>query len=185
MLVMTLGRRNQNMKSLLLLLVLASAAYADTFVAYIVRGSPDLFTNASDGDIISRITRPDAVLEVYIETEGNSATGTIRTHKIEYAEAWDEADKPTSTASREVGTRFRAIEEGDKVSFEFYHTTLERWVALKPSTLRLQPVFQSREANSDIVLTKGQRVIFGGLTTEELYEGTPRKVIRYIIIERK
>ncbi len=173
------------MKSLLLFLAIISTAHADTFVAYIVRGSPDLFANASDGDVISRITKPEAVLEVYVETEGNSPTGTVRTHKIEYAEAWDETDRPTSKATREVGTKFVAKEEGDKVSFEFSHTTLERWVALKPSTLRLQPVFQSREVNSEIVLTKGNRIVMGGLTSEELYEGTPRKVIRYVIIERK
>jgi hypothetical protein len=173
------------MKPILLFLALLSSAFADTYVAYCVRGSPDLFPDAGDANFTTLITSPEAVIEVFAETEGNSPTGHVRTYKIEYAESWDDTDTPASKATREIGTKFKVKENGDKISFEFSLTKLDRWISVAPPKLRLQPIFETQEVNSDLTIKKGNRVIVGGLTGEEIHEGKPRKFVRYIIIERK
>ena len=172
------------MKYLLLFIAAFSCAFADSYTVYVVRSTPGLFEGASASEVISRLKGSDVVVEVCAETEGNSS-GYIRTHQVEFTAAWDDAGKPTSKGSQEVGTKFLVTEEGDKVSFQFSHTTLDRWVSQSTSKTQFQPLFQTRSTNSRIVLKKGASVVASGNVADEINTGGSGKLARYVVIERK
>src|SRR5215216_2769861 len=126
------------MKYLLLFLAALSGEFADTYTIYVVRSTPGLFEGASASAILSRLSSPDVVVEVCAETEGNSS-GYVGTHQIEFTELWDDAGKPASKGSKEVGTKFLVREDGDRISFQFSHTSVDRWVSRSTSKIQLQP----------------------------------------------
>jgi hypothetical protein len=176
------------MKTLLSLLfaLTVSSALADTYTLYLVRGSAKLFDGAKDQELLTRIYSNDAVIEVMVETDGTSQKGTNQTHAIDYIQEWDAAGNPKSRASRDVGSKFRVQEKKDDlITYEFSHTRLERWIPISPPKPLLQPVFTSQDTNSQLALKKGSLVVVGGLSAEEIHDGVPRKIMRYIVIERK
>jgi len=151
-----------------------------------VRGSAKLFDGATDQELLTRIYSNDAVIEVMVETDSSSQPGTNQTHAIDYVQEWDESGTPKSKATRDVGTKFRVQEKkGDLITYEFSHTRLERWISISPPKPLLQPVFTSQDTNSQLSLKKGGLLVVGGLSAEEIHDGVSRKVMRYIIIERK
>lgn len=175
------------MKTLLsLLLVLTvSSASADTYTLYMVRGDARLFDDATDQDWLTRIYSNEAIIEILIETDGSSPSGTNQTHAIDYIQEWDDAGTPKSRTSRAVGSKFRVQEQSNIIAYEFSDTRLERWVPVSPPKPLLQPIFKSRAINSQLALKKGSFVVVGGLSAEEIHNGVSKKVIRYFIIGRK
>lgn len=176
------------MKTLLPLLfaLTLSSVLADTYTLYLVRGNANLLDGATDKEWLTRIYSNDAVIEVMVETDSASQKGTDQTHAIDYVQAWDASGNPISKASRDVGTKFRVQEEKDDlITYEFSHTSLERWISISPPKPLPQPVFTSESTNSQLTLKKGSLVVIGGLPAEEIRDGVSRKVMRYIFIERK
>lgn len=176
------------MKNLLLLVfaLAAGSAQADIYTLYLVRGSAKLFDGATDQELLTRIYSNDAVIEIMVETDSTSPKGTDQTHVIEYVQEWDASGNPKSKASRGVGTKFRVQEQkGDLITYEFSHTSLERWISISPPKPLLQPVFTSQDTASQLALKKGSLMVIGGVSSEELRDGVSRKVMRYIIIQRK
>ena len=175
------------MKTLLSLLfaLTASSALADTYTLYMVRGSATLFDGATDQELLTRIYSNDAVIEVMIETDSSSPTGTNQTHAIDYVQEWDESGTPKSKATRDVGTKFRVQEKGDSITYDFTDTKLERWISTSPPKPLLQPIFTSRSTNSGLTLKRGSLVLVGGLSAEEIHNDVSKKIIRYFIIGRK
>lgn len=127
------------------------------------------------------------MIEVFVQTEGTTSDqpGTSNTYPLTYTEAWNEDGSMKSKATREVGTRFRIVENGDSITYRFVHTKLERWISIEPPKPMLQPIFSSRELDGEITIKPGQILVMGGLTGEEFVDGVSRKVIYCLIMQRE
>ncbi len=172
------------MKYLFLFFALLSCVRADTYTVYMVRSTPGLLDGASGSDVISRLGNPDVILEIHAETDGNSA-GYNRTHEIDFTQSWDDTGKPASKSSKEVGTKFLVTEDGDRISFSLSHTSLDQWISPSPGKLQFQPLFQTQNAASKVVLKKGATIVTGRFIGEEIHQGESRKFARYIVIARR